>query len=169
MSVLILYDAVVPNFHCTSSPSLVLYLFRTTQYICTISVFYISSIFFEPIPTPLKTMGKGDKEGQKEDVDCTNIWDGGPAEGAGGHYTIRGGSVKDATKVGDVSWILTPPPPYGTRTELDFTQEAWRSKTPDPAGSRTRVKVAFSSSKGGTLCDAVTEGWRRYRWRSTSI
>ena len=45
-------------FCCTLS--FVLHLFGTTQYTCTISVFYISSTPFEPIPAQPMTRGIGD-------------------------------------------------------------------------------------------------------------
>ena len=47
-----------PLFCCTLS--FVLHLFGTTQYTCTISVFYISSTPFEPIPAQPMTRGIGD-------------------------------------------------------------------------------------------------------------
>ena len=49
--------------HCftvRTSSSFVLYFFGTTKYACTISVFYISSTHFEPIPAQPKTRGIGD-------------------------------------------------------------------------------------------------------------
>ena len=101
------------------------------------------------------------------DFDCTNISDGPHAEGIGGHPTIRCGPVKDVTRVGGVSWMLTTPP-YGASIELYSIPGAWRSKTPGPAGSCTlgrvtyffkhRGKPARSSDNGvETLLGAVAE------------
>ena len=49
-----------PLFYCTPTSSFVPHLFGTTSYTCTISVFYISSTHFEPVPAQPKTRGIGD-------------------------------------------------------------------------------------------------------------
>ena len=65
---------------------------------------------------------------------CFNIWDGAPAEGTGGHRTIRGGAVCDAADDGGIGWCLAAPAPLGTDIELYATPEASRDRRPEGGG-----------------------------------